>query len=95
MPDSAASLSVLNNQLCKTLNLEPIRTEEVYTAGGIVKLNVVSTNIKINDLIIKSEFVDGQIPELMPFDLLLGRNIIDLFDVYLLGKMKILCIKDS
>ncbi len=94
LPDSAASLSVLKSSLARQLNLKSLRTERVFTTAGPIELKVSKADIKINDLILTSEILEGEISDEMPFDLLLGRNIIDLFDIYLLGKKQIICLKD-
>ena len=94
MPDSAASLSILKNTYVKQLNLTTIRTEEIITMAGPIQLNVIKVNIQIDDMILTSEILKGQIPDELPFDLLLGRNVLDLLDVYLLGKRQVICLKD-
>jgi hypothetical protein len=36
----------------------------------------------------------SEIPKILPFQLLLGRNILGLVDLYALGKSKVVCVKD-
>lgn len=35
-----------------------------------------------------------RIPKILPFQVLLGRNLLDMMDLYALGKSKVVCIKD-
>lgn len=94
LPDSAASLSILKDTYVKQLNLTTIRSEEIITMAGPIQLNVIKVNIQIDDMILTSEVLEGQIPDELPFDFLLGRNVLDLLDVYLLGKRQVICLKD-
>jgi len=94
LPDSAASLSILKDTVVKQLDLSAVRTEEIISMAGSIQLNVVEINIKIEDLILNSEVLEGFIPDELPFDLLLGRNTLDLLDIYLLGKKQVICLKD-
>ncbi len=94
LPDSAASMSILKKEYFEQFKLPVLRTEKVFSAGGIVELEVVETHLRINELTLKSEFLVGEIPDELPFDLLIGRNILDKLDLYLLGKKNVVCIKD-
>ncbi|NVM02624.1 MAG: hypothetical protein HWN67_09830 [Candidatus Helarchaeota archaeon] len=94
LPDSAASISLIKKELSQDLNLKTVRQVLVYTARGETKLDVVTATFKINDLIIKTEFVKSEVSEELPFKLLIGRNILDHLNLYLFGKNKLVCYKD-
>lgn len=94
LPDTAASLSLIKKELCEELDLQIIRQEEIHTAIGINKLDVVSAMFKLNDFEIEAEFLRSEIMEEFPFQILIGRNILDYLSIYLFGKDKIVCYKD-
>lgn len=93
-PDTASSLTLVNPQLIDEAGLEQHATETVATAAGSVKMNtfkaVVELPIGRYDAVVAS----SQIPKTLPFQVLLGRNILDQVELYALGKSKVICMKD-
>jgi len=94
LPDSAASISLLERSICQELELKPLKLVPIQTAKGIVELNLVNATIKFQNISFRSEFLESDISEQFPFKLLIGRNLLDLLNLYLFGKKQIICIKD-
>jgi len=93
-PDTAASLTLVSPQIIDGAGLRPAAEETVATAGGLVKMSTFSAAIELpvgryNGLVASCE-----IPKALPFQILLGRDILDLVDLYALGKSKVICVKD-
>jgi hypothetical protein len=93
-PDTVASLTLMSPQIVDGAGLQPAAEETVVTAAGMVKMNTFKATIELPigryDAIVASL----EIPENLPFQILLCRNILDLIDLYALGKSKVICIKD-
>ncbi len=94
LPDSAASISLLERSISQELGLKPLRLVPIQTAKGTVELNLVKATIKFQNFTFESEFLESDISEQFPFKLLIGRNLLDLLDLYLFGKKQIVCLKD-
>lgn len=93
-PDTAASLTLVSSQIVDEADLQPAAEETIATAAGVVKMNTYNAAIELPvgryDAIVAS----SEIPKALPFQILLGRNVLDLVDLYTLGKSKVICIKD-
>ena len=93
-PDTGASLTLVNSRIVKEADLQPATEEVIFTASGAVKMKtfnaVVELPIGQYDAIVAST----EIPKALPFQILLGRNVLDYIDMYTLGKNKVLCLKD-
>jgi predicted aspartyl protease len=93
-PDTASSLTLVTPQLIDEAGLKQIATESVATAAGVVKMNTFKATIELPvgsyDTIVASSLI----PKALPFQILLGRNILDGLDLYALGKHKVVCLKD-
>jgi hypothetical protein len=93
-PDTASSLTLASPQLIHEARLKGAATETVATAAGSAKMKTFKATIELPvgryDAIVAS----SQIPKSLPFQVLLGRNILDKIDLYTLGKSKVVCIKD-
>ena len=93
-PDTAASLTIVSPHVVDAAGLQPAAQEMVATAAGMVKMSTFNAAIELPvgryDAIVAS----GEIPKALPFQILLGRNILDRVDLYTLGKSKVICVRD-
>jgi len=93
-PDTAASLTLVGSQIVDEAGLQPAAEETIATAAGVVKMKTFTAAIELPvgryDAIVAS----SEIPKALPFQILLGRNVLDSLDLYALGKSKVICIKD-
>ena len=93
-PDTAASLTLVSSQIADGAGLRPAAKETVATAAGMVKMNTFNAVIELPVGRYDAVVASSEIPETLPFQILLGRNILDLVDLYALGKSKVICLKD-
>ena len=93
-PDTAASLTLVSQQIVSDAGLQPTAQETVATAAGMAKMSTFKAAIELPvgryDAIVASSYI----PKTLPFQILLGRNILDLVNLYALGKSKVICLKD-
>ncbi|MGA2626644.1 MAG: aspartyl protease family protein [Candidatus Bathyarchaeia archaeon] len=93
-PDTAASLTLMSPQIVEGAGLRPATEETVTTAAGTVKMNTFKATIELPVGRYDATVASIEIPKTLPFQILLGRNILDLIDLYALGKSKVICVKD-
>jgi predicted aspartyl protease/predicted transcriptional regulator len=93
-PDTAASLTLMSPEIVDEAGLQPAAEETVATAAGMVKMNTFKATIELPVGRYDTVVASLEIPKNLPFQVLLGRNILDLVDLYALGKSKVICIKD-
>jgi len=67
--------------------------KEIQTASGIVKMAIYEAEIAIYNQIFNIEIISAPISDQLPFHGLVGRNLLDFFNLYLLGKKQIVCVK--
>jgi predicted aspartyl protease len=93
-PDTGASLTLVSSQIVAEADLHPAHEEMIATAAGMVKMRTFNAAIELPvgryDAIVAS----SEIPKAFPFQILLGRNILDQVDLYALGKSKVVCVRD-
>lgn len=93
-PDTGASLTLVSSQIIDEVNLHSAHEEMIATAAGMVKMRTFNAAIELPvgryDTIVAS----CEVPKSLPFQILLGRNILDLVDLYALGKSKVVCVRD-
>jgi predicted transcriptional regulator len=93
-PDTGASLTLVTSHIVDAAGLQPAGEETIATAAGMVKMDTFNATIELPvghyDAIVAS----SEIPQALPFQILLGRNILDQVDLYTLGKSKVVCLKD-
>jgi len=68
--------------------LWPAAEETVATAAGMAKMNTFNAPIELPVGRYNAVVASSEIPKTLPFQILLGRNILDLVDLYTLGKAK-------
>ena len=93
-PDTAASLTLVDPHIIDGAGLRPAAEETVATAAGKVKMNTFNATIELPIGRYHAVVASSEIPKALPFQILLGRNILDQVDLYALGKSKVICIKD-
>jgi len=91
--DTAASLCVLKQDLIDPTEFSVARGEKVSTAAGIITKNVYEGKFTLLENDFKTEFILAQIDDSLPFNMLIGRNLLDKLDAYFLGKKQLVCIK--
>ena len=93
-PDTASSLTLVTPELIDEAGLEKAATESVATAAGVVKMSTFKATIELPVGRFDAIVASSAIPKALPFQVLLGRNILDRVDLYTLGKSKVICVKD-
>jgi predicted DNA-binding protein len=93
-PDTAASVTLVSSQIVDGAGLRPVAEETVATAAGMVKMDTFKALIGLSVGRYDAVVALSEIPRTLPFQILLGRNILDQIDVYALGKSKVICVKD-
>lgn len=93
IPDTAASLTLMKSEIVDELALEKVGVEAIQTASGISDRPIHKCNIELLSQTFTIRIISSPISDLLPFQCLIGRNLLDLFDLYLLGKKQIICIK--
>ena len=93
--DTAASLCVIQEGLIPKKDQILSRTGQISTATGIVEKSIYIISVKILDTEFKVEYINVSIPNTFPFKFLIGRNLLDQLDAYLLGKKQTLLIKSA
>ena len=69
------------------------RTEQISTITGIVNTPIYKGEIKILDKLFQIEFIFASIADILPFEFLIGRNLLDQLDAYFMGKKQIVLLK--
>jgi len=93
-PDTAASLTLVSSQIVDEAGLRPATEETVATVAGMVRMNTFKALIELPVGHYEAVVASSEIPKTLPFQVLLGRNILDLVEMYTLGKSKVICVKD-
>jgi len=93
-PDTASSLTLASQHLIDNAELQPDATESVATAAGLVKMSTYKAVISLPIGRYQAIVASSQIPSILPFQVLLGRNVLDKLDLMTLGKSKVVCLKD-
>jgi len=93
-PDTAASLTLVNSEIVDQAGLHPASQELIITAAGAVKMRTYDAEIELPVGRYETQIASFRIPKALPFQVLLGRNLLDMIDLYALGKSKVVCIKD-
>ena len=84
----------MSPQIVDGAGLRPAAEEAVVTAAGTVKMNTFNATIELPVGRYDAVVASSEIPKTLPFQILLGRNILDVVDLYALGKSKVICVKD-
>jgi len=93
IPDTAASVCLLRSDIFDEFKLEEIDEKTVQTVSGIEKKSVFKLNLEIFGQVLQVGCISTPISKILPFQGMIGRNVLDIFDLYLLGRRKIICMK--
>lgn len=93
IPDTAASLTVIKDEIVNQLNLEQIESQPIQTTTGIYNIPIYEITLEILDKKMNTKIIPAPISNDLPFQGLIGRNVLDLFDLFLFGKKKLICMR--
>ena len=91
--DTAASLCVLKQGLIDPTKFTETRVEQVSTAAGVIATKVYEGKVTLFEIEFETEFILAQIDDSLPFNILIGRNLLDKLDAHFLGKKQLICLK--
>ena len=95
VPDTASSLTMASHQVVDDARLEPVAEETVFTPAGPVRMRTFKGMVELPIGRYEVKVASSHIPKELPFQVLIGRNLLDLVDLYMLGKIGVVCIRDS
>lgn len=93
IPDTAASITLIKSEIVDKFKLKEVDVQTIQTASGIINKPIYEINFEIFNQKIPAKIISAPISDLLPFKGLIGRNILDLFTLYLIGREQIICIK--
>lgn len=93
MIDTAASLCLVKQGLFSPDKLTISREEKVSTAAGIISSNIYKATALLLGVEFDIEFLMAPIDDSLPFNMLIGQNLLKELDAYFFGKRKISCLK--
>ena len=91
--DTAASLCVLKQGLIDLTKFTVTREEQVSTAAGVIETKVYNGKVTLFEIEFETEFILVKIDDSLPFNMLIGRNLLDKLDAYFYGKKQLICLK--
>jgi len=87
-------MTLATPETIKEAGLKEHAAENVATAAGFARLNTFEATVELPVGTYSVIVASSRIPKVLPFQLFLGRNILDQLDFYALGKNKVTCLKD-
>jgi len=93
-PDTAANLTLVDGHIVDQAHLQPAGQVGIFTAAGPVKAKTFTAEIELPTGSFKTIVASSSIPKALPFQAVLGGNLLDNVDLYALGKSKVVCISD-
>ena len=93
--DTASSLCVLKSNFISQNVFSKNREEEIFTAGGIINTDIYSAKIDILNNMFAIEFIFAPIYDELPFQFLIGRNLLDELDAFFFGKKQIFLLRKA
>ncbi len=91
--DTAASVCLLKEGLIDSSEVQINREEQLSTAAGIISKKFYKGQIKLLEVNFEIDFIIAPIDDSLPFNMLVGRNLMNKLDAYFFGKKKIVCLK--
>jgi len=91
--DTAASVCLLKEGLIDVSEVQISREEQLSTAAGIISRKFYKGQVKLLDVDFEIDFIIAPIDDSLPFNMLVGRNLLNKLDAYFFGKKKIVCLK--
>ena len=68
-------------------------TVEFSTAGGIIKKETFEADVNILDETFCVKFITTTIDDSLPFEFLIGRNLLDQLDAFFFGKKQMFLLR--
>lgn len=91
--DTAASVCLLKEGLIDSSEVQINREEQLSTAAGIISRKFYKGQVKLLEVDFEIDFIIAPIDDSLPFNMLVGRNLLNKLDAYFFGKKKIVCLK--
>jgi predicted CopG family antitoxin len=91
--DTAASVCLLKEGLIDISDVQINREEQLSTAAGIISRKFYKGQVKLLEVDFEIDFIIAPIDDSLPFNMLVGRNLLNKLDAYFFGKKKIVCLK--
>ena len=91
--DTAASVCLLKEGLIDSSEVQINREEQLSTAAGIISRKFYKGQVKLLEFDFEIEFIIAPIDDSLPFNMLVGCNLLNKLDAYFFGKKKIVCLK--
>ena len=91
--DTAASVCVMKEDFLASSEFIQTRVETLNTAAGEVTAPFYMSTIKILETNFEMEFIFAPISDDLPFQFLIGRNLLDLLDAFFFGKKQVFWLK--
>lgn len=92
--DTASSLTLAKKELIDNAGLDYVTQRKIHTAQGSAAFKIFGGKIELATGTYKVEVAEASMPKEFPVRLIVGRNVLDSIDTYILGKRHIICIKD-
>ncbi len=94
--DTAASLCVLKEGLFQEAELKSSKEKRnISTAAGIIEKTVFQSKIQILDKEFEAKYIIAPINDQLPFQFLVGRNLLDKLDAFFFGKKQIILLRNA
>ena len=93
--DTAASLCVLKEGQIPMENFRETRVEQIYSTGGVLNSAIYEGTIKILGTAFDIEFMLAPIDDQMPFQFLIGRNVLKDLDAFFFGKKQMFWLRQA
>jgi predicted aspartyl protease len=91
--DTAASLCLIKKDIIDSTKLTISREESISTAAGEISSKIYKANIELMGIKFAIEFIISPINDSLPFNMLIGRNLLKKLDTYFFGKKEVVCIR--
>jgi len=93
LPDTAASITLIDRSLSTSAGLKGVGKEVIQTVAGAIPRRILKASISVGRTQLEVRAAEIEISPELPFQVLLGRNVIDRFDLFFFGKRAIVCIR--
>ncbi len=91
--DTAASVCLLKEGLIDSSKVQINQEVQLFTAAGIISRKFYKGQVKLLEVDFEIDFIIAPIDDSLPFNMLVGRNLLNKLDGYFFGKKKIVCLK--
>ncbi|TFF85289.1 MAG: ribbon-helix-helix protein, CopG family [Promethearchaeota archaeon] len=91
--DTAASLCLVKKDIIDPTKLTISREESISTAAGEISSKIYKADIELIGIKFGIEFIISPINNSLPFNMLIGRNLLNKLDAYFFGKKEVVCLR--